>query len=86
MKEVNFDWLLQGCHPLSEVAQAYFPCMHNSSAVRSFRKHVKEIADLYAGLLEVGYTDQITTLTPLQIAVLIRYLGLPNQARREMEQ
>lgn len=38
MKEVNFDWLLQGCHPLSEVAQAYFPCMHNSSAVRSFRK------------------------------------------------
>lgn len=85
MKEVNFDRLLQGCHPLSEVAQAYYPCVHNSSAIRSFRRHVKEIPQLYAMLLEVGYTDRLIFLTPLQITALIRYLGLPNQARKEMK-
>ena len=63
MKERNFDWLLQGCHPLSEVAQAYYPCEYNSSSIRSFRKHIKGIPQLYADLLEAEYTDKVTTPT-----------------------
>jgi len=85
MKRESFDWLLQGCHPLSKVAQAYYPCVHNSSSIRSFRQHVKEIGDMYKELLEVGYNNQLIILTPLQIAVLIRHLGLPDQARLEVE-
>lgn len=85
MKERNFDWMFQGCHPLSEVAQAYYPCEHNSSSIRSFRKHVKELPKLYADLLEAGYTDKTTMLTPLQIAVIIRGLGAPDQAKEEVE-
>ena len=85
MKERNFDWLLQGCHPLSEVAQAYYPCEYNSSSIRSFRKHSQGIPQLYADLLEAEYTDKVTTLTPLQIAIVIRHLGVPNQAKEELE-
>lgn len=79
----NFDWLLQGCHPLSKVAQAYCPCGRNSSSIRSFRRNVKEIAALYADLLAVGYTDTLLLLTPLQIAAIVRHLGFPDQARRD---
>ena len=61
MKERNFDWLLQGCHPLSEVAQAYYPCEYNSSSIRSFRKHIKGIPQLYADLLEAEYHTDPTT-------------------------
>ncbi|WP_044269258.1 DUF4248 domain-containing protein [Bacteroides timonensis] len=85
MKDKKFDWLLQGCHALSEVAQAYYPCVHNSSSIRSFRKRVKEIPKMYAELLDAEYTDKTTVLTPLQIAVVIRHLGLPNQAREEWD-
>lgn len=85
MKERNFDWMFQGCHPLSEVAQAYYPCEHNSSSIRSFRKHVKELPKLYADLLEAGYTDKTTMLTPLQIAAIIRGLELPIRQRRRLK-
>ena len=85
MKERNFDWMFQGCHPLSEVAQAYYPCEHNSSSIRSFRKHVKELPKLYADLLEAGYTDKTTMLTPLQIAAKSVDWELPIRQRRRLK-
>lgn len=84
MKFENFDWLLQGCHPLSKVAQAYCPCERNSSSIRAFRKNIKEIAALYADLQAVGYTDALLLLTPLQIAAILRHMGFPDQARRDV--
>lgn len=84
MKIESYDWLLQGCHPLSKVAQAYYPCELNSSSIRSFRKHVKAIPALYADLQAVEYTDTLLFLTPLQIAVIIRHLGFPDQAKRSI--
>lgn len=82
---MNFDWLLQGCHPLSKVAQAYYPCDHNSSSIRAFRKNVHGIPKFYADLLEAEYSDKVTVLTPLQIAMVIRHLGMPNQPREELK-
>lgn len=83
MKEENFDWLLSGCHALSRVAQAYYPCELNTSSIRSFRKHVRELPALYADLLSVEYTDKLVNLTPLQNAVIVRHLGFPDQVKRE---
>ena len=43
MKIKSYDWLLCGCHALSEVAIAYFPnFQYNSSAVRAFRRTITE--------------------------------------------
>ena len=46
MKIKSYDWLLCGCHALSEVAIAYFPnFQYNSSAVRAFRRTITEHPD-----------------------------------------
>lgn len=82
MKEENFDWLLSGCHALSRVAQAYYPCELNTSSIRSFRKHVRELPALYADLLSVEYTDKLVNLTPLQNAVIGPPSGLSGSGEK----
>lgn len=85
MKPLNFDWMLTGCHPLSEVASAYFPEVRTDSASRLLRKQVVFYPALYADLCEAGYTEHTTMLTPLHIAALIRIWGLPGMAREAAE-
>lgn len=85
MKAQNYDWLLEGCHPVSEVAKAYSPSEYSSSATRAFRRSLKQFPKLYAELLEAEYTDSTPVMTPKQVAILVRHWGPPGQARIEME-
>lgn len=85
MKRNNYDWLLFGCHPISDVAMAYCPCEHTTSSTRAFRKLVKLYPRLYASLCDSGYTEHLTTLVPLQIAAVIREWGMPGEAFLEMQ-
>ena len=85
MKQTDFDWLLFGCHPVSDVAMAYCPCEHTTSSTRAFRKLVKLFPRLYACLNKAGYTERLTTLVPLQIAAVIREWGMPGEAFFEMQ-
>lgn len=65
MKEQTFQWMLQGCHSITEVAVAYFPhYQHDCSAVRALRRAVKENAILQAELEAAGYTNKTTVLSP----------------------
>ena len=85
MKPLNFDWMLTGCHPLSEVASAYFPSIRTDSAARTFRKQLLLYPQLYNELCTAGYTVHTTILTPIHIAGLIRTWGLPGMARGEAD-
>lgn len=85
MKQSNYDFLLFGCHSVSEVAMAYYPCEHTTSSTRAFRKLVKLYPQLYATFCKHGYTEHATTLVPLQIAALIREWGMPGEAFLEVQ-
>lgn len=57
MDNQSFGRLLHGCHVLSEVVVAYFPnYQHNCSAVKAFRRTIKEHAVLLNQLTETGFT------------------------------
>ena len=36
MKHPDYDWMLFGCHPISDIAMAYCPCEHATSSTRAF--------------------------------------------------
>ncbi|RHD19441.1 DUF4248 domain-containing protein [Bacteroides stercoris] len=72
MKQTDYEWMLFGCHPVSDVAMAYCSCEHTTSSTRAFRKLVKLYPRLYEALCRYGYTERTTTLVPLQIAAIIR--------------
>jgi len=66
MKELNFDWLLNGSCLLSDVAMAYFTtCVYPRSAGKRMRDEIERYPNLYAELLEAGYKRPNTLLTDL---------------------
>ena len=74
MKELNFDWLLNGSCLLSDVAMAYFTtCVYPRSAGKRMRDEIERYPNLYAELLEAGYKRPNTLLTPRQICIVIRH-------------
>lgn len=86
MKEQNFNWMLQGCHSVTDVAVAYFSnYQHNCSAVKTLRKAVAEHAMLQEDLAAAGYTPKTTLLTPKHILAFIRQWGMPAMVRNEIE-
>ena len=64
MKQTDYEWMLFGCHPVSDVAMAYCSCEHTTSSTRAFRKLVKLYPRLYEALCRYGYTERTTTLVP----------------------
>ena len=79
MKELNFDWLLNGSCLLSDVAMAYFTtCVYPRSAGKRMRDEIERYPNLYAELLEAGYKRPNTLLTPRQICIVIRHWGMPD--------
>ena len=84
MKQNNYDRLLFGCHPLCEVAAAYFPCDLTASSTRAFRRQVKLYPRLYTCLCELGYTEHTNILMPIHIAAVVREWGMPGEAFMEM--
>lgn len=78
MKEQSFEWMLQGCHSITEIAVAYFPnYQYDCSAVNSLRRAIKGHASLLAELTEAGFTHKTTILTPKHILALVRQWGMP---------
>ncbi len=85
MKTEDFSWMLSGCHRISDVAAAYFSDVRVDSATRTFRRQVRLYPKLFTALLEAGYTEHITVLTPVHIAAVIHAWGMPGMAREEAE-
>ena len=63
MKELNFDWLLNGSCLLSDVAMAYFTtCVYPRSAGKRMRDEIERYPNLYAELLEAAGVDTVKEL------------------------
>lgn len=62
---------------VKELALLYFPNNLPASAVSQLKKWIKKNADLLNALVQAGYTSCQKIFTPLQVAILIRYLGEP---------
>ncbi len=52
MKHPDYDWMLFGCHPISDIAMAYCPCEHATSSTRAFRRLLRLYPKLYAEPLQ----------------------------------
>lgn len=75
----NYDWMLVGCHHISEVAVAYFTnYASNRSAVEAFRRSINETPGLLEELTNEDYSPKTIHLTPVQIAVIVRHWGFPS--------
>ena len=57
IKEQSFEWLLEGCHRIADVAVAYYPnYAYACSAVKALRRSIAEHACLLKDLTDQGYT------------------------------
>ena len=76
IKEQSFEWLLEGCHRIADVAVAYYPnYAYACSAVKALRRSIAEHACLLKDLTDQGYTARTAHLTPVQIGILLSYWG-----------
>ena len=75
IKEQSFEWLLEGCHRIADVAVAYYPnYAYACSAVKALRRSIAEHACLLKDLTDQGYTARTAHLTPVQIGILLSYV------------
>ncbi len=86
MKDLNFDCLLTGCHPFSAVSSAYFCSAYSGSCTRSMRTYIRKHPVLLADLLAAGYDAHDGMLTPMQISVIVNYMGMPGEAKKNRRQ
>ena len=62
IKEQSFEWLLEGCHRIADVAVAYYPnYAYACSAVKALRRSIAEHACLLKDLTDQGYTCLLYT-------------------------
>ena len=81
MNNQHPNWLLEGFHPISTVAVAYFPALQaNSSAIRRFRCEIQKHPRLARELAEAEYHPHTLMLSPRQISIIIRHWGMPDEA------
>ena len=83
MKKNNFEYILVGCHSFSSVAACYFPSAYTNSSNRSLRQYIHKHPALLADLLIVEYGEHDKMLSPLQIATIIRHMGMPGEANKK---
>ena len=82
MKDQSYDWLLEGCHHISEVAVAYYPnYASDNSSVRVLRRTITEHAAMFEALTAEGYTRKTVHLTPKQIGIIVYFCGLPSHVK-----
>lgn len=80
MNNQHPNWLLEGFHPISTVAIAYFPDLQaSSSAIRRFRSEIQKHPRLARELAEAEYHPHTLMLSPRQISIIIRHWGMPNE-------
>ncbi|MGM9675424.1 MAG: DUF4248 domain-containing protein [Bacteroidaceae bacterium] len=75
MKTSNFQIRSYG---LTELALLYRPHLAPRSALRTLRNWIGRNPKLVAALAATGFNPaSVRTLTPMQVAVIVRYLGEP---------
>jgi hypothetical protein len=60
-----------------ELAMLYFPDVLPDSASRQLSRRILKDDELYAQLLDAGYTRRQRIYSPLQTAILFDHLGNP---------
>jgi len=61
----------------SELAQLYLPNVHPKSAANQFRKWIYYNPKLLEALKECAYKKRTKIFTPVQVTVIIKFLGEP---------
>lgn len=79
MRDINYDFILTGCHPFSTIAACYFPSVYISSSSRSLRRYIRSHQALLTDMLAAEYDEQDKTLTPTQIAIIVEHMGMPGR-------
>lgn len=63
-------------YSINELAQLYRPHLAPRSAARTLRNWIRRNPELRAALAYTGFApDTIRTLTPLQVTIIVSYLG-----------
>lgn len=61
-----------------ELAMLYFPCTKNGeTAVKNLHNLMHRNPDLMKELAEARYQPRCRIVTPLQVRIIVRYLGEP---------
>ena len=60
-----------------ELAELYYPDRDYNSALRLFRKELRETRGLWPALQAEGYKENSKVLTRAQVRVIVQYLGDP---------
>ena len=60
-----------------ELALRYFPTSTHATAVCHLKAWLKRCAPLCAALEATGYNKHTKCFTPLQVALIVKYLGDP---------
>lgn len=82
IKEQSFEWLLEGCHRIADVAVAYYPnYAYACSAVKALRRSIAEHACLLKDLTDQGYTARTAHLTPRTDRHPPELLGMPDHVK-----
>ena len=65
-------------YSLTELDQLYRPHLSPRSAARTLRNWIRRNPELLASLAATSFNpDTVRTLTPLQVSIIISYLGEP---------
>ena len=81
IKEQSFEWLLEGCHRIADVAVAITQlrvCLLGRKGPAPFHCGTRLPAEGSDG---PGYTARTAHLTPVQIGILLSYWGMPDHVK-----
>ena len=63
---------------ITELALLYRPYLSPRNAARTLRNWIKNNPELLLALSDTGFNPQtVRTLTPMQVSIIVRYLGEP---------
>lgn len=74
---MNDDFKIQS-YGLTELAQLYRPNAQPKSALRTLNNWIEKNQELQLALSNTGFDpESVRTLTPMQVAIIVHYLGEP---------
>ncbi len=73
----NNEFHLNRAYSKRELAGFYNPCITEKSAVNTLMEWIKRNNKLYDELLDTGYRVRSRIFTPLQVNIIVHYLGRP---------
>ena len=63
---------------ITELALLYRPYLSSRNAARTLRNWIKNNPELLLALSDTGFNPQtVRTLTPMQVSIIVSYLGEP---------